>query len=85
MALTSFNKNELLVLQVTMQDAVNIKHTIEELCMNSETTPFNLPHSVIPTNQLYDILSAFVALYAKSLEYEIINAGKSKKLLDIVH
>jgi hypothetical protein len=85
MDLKKFNKNELLVLQVTVQDAVNIKHTIEELCMNSETTPYNLPHSVIPTNQLYDILTSYVALYEKALESHTIKAGKSKKLLGIVH
>jgi hypothetical protein len=85
MALNSFTRNELIVLQDSMQDAVNIKSLIESACYSSGVGPSSLPNSVIPTEQLYNILASFEHLYSKACDISLLKAGNLKSQRNNIH
>ena len=68
-----------------MQDAINIKHNIEEVFVNTGVTPTDMPPAVLPTAVLYDILHSFEALYTKALELEMLRSGNLKSTRNNIH
>jgi hypothetical protein len=62
----------------TYQQTIQIKEKIEERCGDT-LLPSSLPASVISTDNLYNLVSCYVALYDKLLEHELLTAGYSPK------
>lgn len=83
--ITKFNNNECIVIQKAMQDAINIKHNIEEVFITTGTSPTDMPPAVVPTAVLYDMLSCFEALYTKALELEMLRSGNLKSTRNNIH
>lgn len=62
------------LLYETLKKVTQISHTIESKC-NENTSPDQLPVSLVPTNILYDICVCFDSLYRKLEAEELLQLG----------
>lgn len=58
--------------------SLQIRTKIEELCVRTHTMPDNLPNSLIPTENLYNIVCAYEAAYNALIENDLVKAGNPK-------
>lgn len=74
---------------ITLQDvakhAVQIKSKINQICLEHNATPQQLPHSLVPSDHLYDLAVAFEAVYEKLIEYELVKTGNLKSNRNNIH
>jgi hypothetical protein len=67
---------------IALSDAVKlsiqIKSTIEETCIKNNLDIRNLPGSLVPTEHLYNIVSAYEAAYNRLLELDLVKTGNLK-------
>ena len=68
----------------TLQQSIQVKEKIEELC-GDKLNPEDLPPSVVPTDTLYTILACYEALYDKLMEEELLQCGYSPKSTKSYH
>lgn len=59
--------------------AIQLKQKIEEICINVDKTPEELPDSVIDTERLYMLSLSFIAAYDKLTEYDLLKTGNIKQ------
>lgn len=85
MALISISKNESIVFQDSVQDAINIAAHIEELAVAAGVGPSVMPPSTIPTDKLYDIVKAYEALYKIMLDAMYLQSGNLKSSQNNIH
>ena len=72
-------------LQENVKIAIQIKAKIEEICTENKVSPYSLPPSVVPTAQLFDIVSSYEALYNKLLEFSLAKTGNLKSSRKNIH
>lgn len=58
--------------------SLQIRTKIEELCVRTHTMPDNLPNSLIPTENLYNIVCAYEAAYNALIENDLVKSGNPK-------
>jgi hypothetical protein len=59
--------------------ATQIKEQIEMLFLNTDAGSLrDLPHSMVPTDNLYEIVSGYHALFDASLENDLLMTGNKK-------
>ena len=68
-----------------LQKALQVVTAIEEQCNENKTNPANLPMSVLPTDNLYDLCACYLAMYNKLLKYDLIDSGYPVSDLTIKH
>jgi hypothetical protein len=57
-----------------------IRAQIEMLFMNLDASSLNdIPHSMVPTETLYHIVSGYGLLYDAVLDYDLIKTGNTKQ------
>lgn len=54
-----------------LEHCINIKHGIDEAA-GQHLVPEDLPASLIPTDIVYDIVSAYIGMYEKLLEEDLV-------------
>lgn len=75
---SKFNSVDNKTLARTYEKVVQLATCIEDKCAIEQMPPHELPHSVLPTNVLFDIATCFESMYHKLLEYELLVAGYPK-------
>lgn len=80
-----FRSRDQKILFNTLQKVIQIRAKIEEKAIEEQTGPEDLPKSLLPTDVLYDITSAFEAMYNKLLAKNLVDAGYPKSDLNITH
>lgn len=58
---------------------LQLKQKIEEICIETGTNPTDLPDSLIPTDKLYLLATAYTAAYDKLIEYDLVKTGNIKQ------
>lgn len=66
------------ILSEAVNISIQIRTKIEELCMKTRNLPDDLPNSLIPTDNLYKLVSAYEAAYNALLENDLISSGNPK-------
>lgn len=74
-----------ITLQDTLKTAIQIKQKIDQICLDNKVTPQQLPNSLVPTAQLYDLAVTFVAQYEKLLDYDLVKTGNLKSNRNNIH
>lgn len=72
-------------LQDAVKQALQIKGKIQQICIEHNATPQQLPHSLVPTDHLYDLAVCFEAAYNKLIEYELVKTGNLKSNRNNIH
>lgn len=58
---------------------LQLNKKIEEICVETGTSPADLPASLIPTDKLYLLAMAYNAAYDKLIEYDLVKTGNIKQ------
>lgn len=58
---------------------LQLKHKIEEISIANGTNPSELPDSLIPTDKLHLLATAYCAAYDKLIEYDLLKSGNLKQ------
>lgn len=74
-----------IALQEVAKNAIQIKSKITQICIEHNATPQQLPHSLVPTDHLYDLAVAYEALYQKVLDYDLAKTGNLKTNRNNIH
>ena len=72
-------------LQDAVKHAIQIKSKITQICVEHNATPQQLPHSLVPTDHLYDLAVCCEAMYEKLIEYELVKTGNLKSNRNNIH
>ena len=73
------------VLFQTYQQALQIKQTIEHTCIENQIDVTDMPHSVLETNHLYTLATAYEAVYRKLIDEELLKCGFLPKAPNSYH
>lgn len=57
-----------------MSAALQIRKNIEEIAITSDANIETLPHSLVPTHLLYNLVSCYEILYSAATNYELIKS-----------
>lgn len=57
----------------SLEHCINIKHGIDEAA-GQHLVPEDLPASLLPTDIVYDIVSAYIGMYEKLLELNLVDS-----------
>jgi hypothetical protein len=58
--------------------SIQIKSTIEQTCIKNNLQVHTLPGSLVPTEYLYNLVSAYEAAYNRLLELDLVKTGNLK-------
>jgi hypothetical protein len=58
--------------------SLQIRTKIEEMCITTQTSPDDLPNSLIPTGNLYNLACAYEAAYNALIENDLVKSGNLK-------
>lgn len=72
-------------LQDALKTAIQIKAQVEDICATNNISPYQLPHSVVPTAELFDLVACYVAAYDKLLEHSLLLTGNLKANRNNIH
>ena len=72
-------------LQDNIKNAVQIRDKINTICTDNKVTPLQLPNSLVPSAHLYDLSVAFIAMYEKLLDYDLVKTGNLKSNRNNIH
>lgn len=61
-----------------LTDTEQIRAQIEGICKEKEIHPDEIPHSLVPTELLYNITACFVAMVDRLETEDLIQSGNSK-------
>lgn len=81
----TFRTWDSITLQETVKHAIQIKAKINQICIEHDATPQQLPHSLVPTDHLYDLAVCFEAMYDKLIEYDLVKTGNLKFNRNNIH
>jgi hypothetical protein len=63
------------VLADAVKISLQIRAKIEEMCITTRTPPDDLPNSLIPTSNLYNLVCAYEAAYNALIENDLVKSG----------
>jgi hypothetical protein len=66
------------VLADAVKISLQIRSKIEEMCIRTRTPPDDLPNSLIPTSNLYNLVCAYEAAYNALIENDLVKTGNLK-------
>lgn len=72
-------------LQDSLKTALQIKAQVEDICATNKVSPYQLPYSVVPTADLFDMAACYVAMYDKLLEQSLLLTGNLKANRNNIH
>ena len=72
-------------LQDTVKCAIQIKQKVDEICLENKVVATQLPNSLIPTAQLYDLAVTFIAIYERLLDHDLVKTGNLKSNRNNIH
>jgi hypothetical protein len=61
-----------------LKHCVQIQENIEHLADTSETQPYEMPGSLVPTDVLYNLATCYQLLYGILLKQDLIETGNTK-------
>lgn len=61
-----------------LTDTEQIRNQIEAICVEKQVHPDGLPHSLVPTDLLYNITACFVAMVDRLEAEDLIQSGNKK-------
>ena len=71
------------ILADAVKISLQIRAKIEEMCIKTMTSPDDLPNSLIPTENLYNLVCAYEAAYNALIDNELVKAGNPTTQKDI--
>jgi len=63
------------VLADAVKISIQIRAKIEEMCLKTLVSPDSLPNSLIPTDNLYNLVCAYEAAYNALIENDLVKSG----------
>lgn len=66
------------ILADAVKISIQIRAKIEEMCIKTRTPPDDLPNSLIPTDNLYNLVCAYEAAYNALMENDLVKSGNLK-------
>lgn len=66
------------VLADAVKISIQIRSKIEEMCVRTHNMPDSLPNSLIPTDNLYNLVCAYEAAYNSLVENDLVKSGNPK-------
>jgi len=66
------------ILADAVKISIQIRAKIEDLCIATKTSPDDLPNSLIPTDNLYNLACAYEAAYNALIENDLVKSGNLK-------
>jgi hypothetical protein len=66
------------ILADAVKISLQIRSKIEEMCITTRTPPDDLPNSLIPTSNLYNLVCAYEAAYNALIENDLVKTGNLK-------
>jgi hypothetical protein len=79
MSKSKFRAWDSAALAETAKLSIQIRSKIEEICVDNEVEPADLPDSLVPTDRLYMLALSFQAAYDKLIEYDLVKTGNIKQ------
>lgn len=76
--MSKFNTWDSTVLADAVKISLQIRAKIEEMCITTRTAPDDLPNSLIPTSNLYNLVCAYEAAYNALLDKDLVQSGNQK-------
>jgi hypothetical protein len=73
--MSKFNTWDSTVLADAVKISIQIRTKIEEMCITTRTPPDDLPNSLIPTSNLYNLVCAYEAAYNALIEKDLVKSG----------
>lgn len=55
--------------------SIQIRTKIEEMCIKNMISPSDLPNSLLPTDNLYNLVCAYEAAYNALMENDLVKSG----------
>ena len=66
------------ILADAVKISLQIRTKIEEMCIATRSSPDALPNSLIPTDNLYNLVCAYEAAYNALIENDLLTSGNVK-------
>jgi hypothetical protein len=63
-----------------LKHAIQIKQNIEHLAIDSQTQPYDMPPSLVPSDMLYNLAICYFALYEEILARDLVANGNPKTI-----
>lgn len=66
------------LVNAALKHAIQIKENIEHLAVESQTQPYDMPPSLVPSDLLYNLAICFQAMYTDVLERDLAATGNPR-------
>ena len=71
------------LVEAAVKHCLQIVENIEHLANTSQTQPYDMPPSLVPTDLLYNLAMCFQSLYADALKKDLTETGNIKTTKNI--
>jgi hypothetical protein len=68
-----------------LKHCIQIKENIEHAVKTTETSPGNLPPSLLSSDMLYNLACCYVTLYTVTLDRDLLETGNTQIRTDNLH